>query len=146
MYESIKDIIEKGDYELADILEKINTVWLKSYITKEEMEELEILAREKANTDNSIDVLNKLKEIDLIMKNHETRFSKLENPEEEPSEPVEEYPPYTPGKWYYNGDPCSENGKNYICIVPEGQVCTWSPSQYPAYWEEVVEAESEEQE
>ena len=40
MYESIKDIIEKGDYELADILEKINTVWLKSYITKEEMESL----------------------------------------------------------------------------------------------------------
>ena len=29
MYESIKNIIEKGNYELADILEKINTVWAK---------------------------------------------------------------------------------------------------------------------
>lgn len=37
MYESIKNIIQKGNYELADILEKINTVWLKSYITKEQM-------------------------------------------------------------------------------------------------------------
>lgn len=45
MYESIKNLIEKGNYELTDILKKITTVWLKSYITKEEMEELEILAR-----------------------------------------------------------------------------------------------------
>ena len=44
MYESIKNIIEKGNYELADILEKINTVWLKSYITKEQMEEYEKIA------------------------------------------------------------------------------------------------------
>ena len=140
MYESIKDVIEKGNYELVDMLEKINTVWLKSYITKEEMEELETLAREKANIDNSIDILNKLKEIDVKMQNFETRLTKLENPEEEePTEPTEEYPAYVPGKWYYNGDNCSENGKNYTCIAPEGQVCVWSPSEYPTYWEEVVE-------
>ena len=125
--------------ELADILEKINTVWLKSYITKEEMEKLEILARENANTDNSIDVLNKLKEIDIKMQNFETRLTNLENPEgEEPTEPTEEYPAYVPGKWYYNGDLCSENGKNYTCIAPEGQVCVWSPSKYPTYWQEVL--------
>lgn len=74
------------------------------------------------------------------MQNFETRLTNLENPEgEEPTEPTEEYPAYVPGKWYYNGDSCSENGKNYTCIAPEGQVCVWSPSQYPAYWEEVVE-------
>ena len=137
MYETIKNLIEKGGYELVDILKKINTVWLKSYITEEEMEELETLAREKANTDNSIDVLNKLKEIDLIMKDHETRLAKLENQEgEEPTEP--EYPAFIEGKWYYNGDLCSENGKNYTCIAPEGQVCVWSPSKYPTYWQEVL--------
>ena len=144
MYESIKNLIEKGNYELTDILKKITTVWLKPYITKEEMEELEILAREKANTDNSIDVLNKLKEIDIKMQNFETRLTNLENPEgEEPTEPTEEYPAYVPGKWYYNGDNCSENGKNYTCIAPEGQVCVWSPSEYPTYWEEVVEDKEE---
>lgn len=144
MYESIKNLIEKGNYELTDILKKITTVWLKSYITKEEMEELEILAREKANTDNSIDVLNKLKEIDIKMQNFETRLTNLENPEgEEPTEPTEEYPAYVPGKWYYNGDNCSENGKNYTCIAPEGQVCVWSSSECPTYWEEVVEDKEE---
>ena len=142
MYESIKNLIENGNYELADILKKINTVWLKSYITEEEMEELEELAREKANTDNSIDILNKLKEIDLKMQDFDKRIIKLENAGvEEPEEPEGEitYPAYVPGKWYYNGNTCSENGKNYICIAPSGQVCVWSPSEYPAYWQEVVE-------
>ena len=139
MYESIKNIIEKGNYELADILEKINTVWLKYYITKEQMEELEALAREKANIDNSIDVINKLKEIDSKMQEFDTRITKLENPSaEEPEEPEVTYPAYVAGKWYYNGDTCSENGKNYICIAPEGQVCVWSPSEYPQYWLEVA--------
>lgn len=145
MYESIKNIIEKGNYELADILEKINTVWLKSYITKEQMEELEALAREKANIDNSIDVINKLKEIDSKMQEFDTRITKLENPSaEEPEEPEATYPAYVAGKWYYNGDTCSENGKNYICIAPEGQVCVWSPSEYPTYWQEVVEEVTDE--
>ena len=148
MYETIKNLIEKGGYELVDILKKINTVWLKSYITEEEMEELETLAREKANTDSSIDVINKLKEIDLKMQEFDTRITKLEEPGEKPEEPTEEetYPAYVPGKWYYNGDTCSENGKNYTCIVPQVQVCVWSPSEYPAYWEEVdtkVTVESE---
>lgn len=145
MYESIKNIIQKGNYELADILEKINTVWLKSYITKEQMEELETLAREKANTDNSIDVINKLKEIDSKMQEFDTRITKLENPSaEEPEEPEVTCPAYVAGKWYYNGDTCSENGKNYICIAPEGQVCVWSPSEYPTYWQEVVEEVTDE--
>ena len=148
MYETIKNLIEKGGYELVDILKKINTVWLKSYITEEEMEELETLAREKANTDSSIDVINKLKEIDLKMQEFDTRITKLEEPGEKPEEPTEEetYPAYVPGKWYYNGDTCSENGKNYTCIAPSGQVCVWSPSEYPAYWQEVdtkVTVESE---
>lgn len=147
MYESIKNIIEKGNYELADILEKINTVWLKYYITKEQMEELEALAREKANIDNSIDVINKLKEIDSKMQEFDTRITKLENPSaEEPEEPEVTYPAYVAGKWYYNGDTCSENGKNYICIAPEGQVCVWSPSEYPQYWQEVVEEQTEDTE
>lgn len=140
MYEILKETIENTNYKLEEMLDKIYVLYAKSKLSKEEMEELEEYAKEKANTDNSIDILNKLKEMDLRMQNCETRLTKLENPEgEEPEEPVEEYPAYVPGKWYYNGDPCSENGKNYICIAPEGQVCVWSPSEYPAYWQEVVE-------
>lgn len=142
MYEIIKETIENTNYKLEEMLDKIYVLYGKDKLSKEEMEKLEEYAKEKANTDNSIDILNKLKEMDLRMQNCETRLTKLENPEgEEPEEPVEEYPAYVPGRWYYNGDKCSENGKNYTCIAPSGQVCVWSPSEYPAYWQEVVESE-----
>ena len=146
MYESIKDIIEKGNYELADILEKINTVWLKSYISKEEMEELETLARTNANIDNSINVIDKLKEIDTRMQNFDTQITKLEKADsEETEDPVtEEYPEFIKDYWYYKGDKITFNNKKYICIAPDGQVCVWSPDDYPTYWEEVVEEVTEE--
>lgn len=138
MYEIIKKQIENTNYNLNEILRKIYVIYSKDMLNEEELEELEALAREKANVDNSIDVINKLKEIDL-------RLRKLESKEEigEPTE-TEEYPEYVVGKWYYKDDKVTENDKKYICIAPEGQVCTWSPSEYPAYWQEVKEtAESE---
>ena len=147
MYKIVKETIENTNYKLEEMLDKIYVLYGKNKLSKEEMEELEIYAREKANTDNSIDIINKLKEMDLRMQNFETRLAKVENPDgEEPEEPTEEYPAYVSEKWYYNGAKYSENGKNYICIAPEGQVCVWSPSEYPQYWEEVVEdtVESEE--
>lgn len=140
MYEIIKEQIENADYKLEEMLDKIYTLYAKDKLSKEQMEELETDAREKANNDNSIDVLNKLKEMDLRMQNCETRLAKLENPEgEEPEEPIEEYPAYVPGKWYYKDDKISYNSKKYICIAPEGQVCVWSPEGYPSYWQEVTE-------
>lgn len=147
VYDALKDVIENTSFKLEEELDKIYVMYSKNRLSKEEMEELETLAREKANTDNSIDVINKLKEIDAKMQDHETRITKLENPEGEPEELTEDtYPAYVSGKWYYNGDTCSENGKNYTCIAPSGQVCVWSPSEYPAYWQEVdtkVTVESE---
>ena len=89
MYEVIKNVINSKDYKLEDILYKINKMWIESVITEEEKTELDSLARENANTDNSIDVLNKIKELDLKIQGHEARITKLENAEtEEPEEPT----------------------------------------------------------
>lgn len=41
---------------------------------------------------------------------------------------------YVAGKWYYKGDRISYNGAVYVCIAPDGVVCTWNPDEYPAYW------------
>ena len=38
---------------------------------------------------------------------------------------------------YKNGDKVMFNGNVYECIAPEGVACVWSPSEYPAYWEEL---------
>ncbi len=80
MYQDIKEIIKSKQYELRDILKKINTVWLKSYISKEEMEELEDLARENANAENSYaplqEQINNIYNVELAdIKN---RLAKLE--------------------------------------------------------------------
>ena len=53
MYEIIKNIILAGNYELVDMLKKINTVWIESNITDEQKQELEELARTNAKAENS---------------------------------------------------------------------------------------------
>ena len=141
MYKIIKDVLENGEFELNDILYKINKMWIESEITEEEKTELDSLARHKANINNSIDVLNKLKEMDLRILNCENEIAILKGTAEKPGEPEKvTYPEYMPGKWYYRGDSCSQNGKNYTCIAPEGQVCVWSPNEYPTYWQEVTDS------
>lgn len=45
-------------------------------------------------------------------------------------------PDYVPGTWYYRGDKVRLNGVLYTCVAPAGAVCVWSPTEYPAYWQE----------
>lgn len=121
-----KEIIEKKNYKLEDLLVKIDRYHIEGKLTDDEKEELTAYARDNARFENGVDVLKKLEEF-------EERIKTLENSVVLPKE--EDYPPYKDGHWYYKGDKCSENGINYICTAPDGVVCVWSPSVYPAYWE-----------
>ena len=129
MYGVIKKVIDAKRFELSDILKKIDTVWVQGSITDEQKSRLVQLAREGANVQDSIDVMAKLEELDR-------RVAALENGkspiEDEGAYAVEEF---VVGKYYYAGNKVSFGGKNYICIAPEGVVCVWSPSDYPAYWQ-----------
>lgn len=131
MFNTVKNVLAQGDYNLKDMLDKIDLLWVKNKLTNEEYEELVTLAREGAQTKHSIDVFEKLAELDK-------RVSALEKGNGGEDAPSVEYPEYEVGKWYHKNAVCSFKGKNYICIVPEGVVCVWSPSEYPTYWEEVV--------
>ena len=126
MYTIVKSVIENGIYELTDILKKIDTQWVQGNITDAEREELIALARENADMHNSIDILAKLEELDK-------RITAIEHANILVPD-VEEYPEYEAGKWYYAGDKVTFEGEVYECIAPEGQVCNWSPAEYPAYW------------
>lgn len=128
MFEIVKNVITGGRFDLSEILMKIDVLWVQGSLTDDEKTELEELARSKADTGNSIDVIKKLEDLDR-------RVRVLEGG----SAPSEEYPDYIPGKWYYSGDKITFDSRKYICTAPEGQVCTWSPAEYPAYWEEVSE-------
>ena len=128
MYSIIENVLKNGGYNLNDIIRKIDTLWVKGNLTDDEKESLLTLARGGAKTENSLDVLAKLDEL-------EKRVRALETTPE--TETPEEYPAYQDGKWYYNGDKCSFDGANYTCIAPDGVVCVWSPSAYPTYWEKI---------
>lgn len=132
MYRIIKNVIESKNYDLREMLKKIDAFWAQGGITEEERKELIGLAQGNANVVNGIDVLAKLEELDKRVKTLETAKN-VEDDAEDPNEIV--YPEYVIGKWYYNGDKISFEGANYICTAPEGQVCTWNPVEYPTYWE-----------
>lgn len=129
IYGIIKSVIESKNYELTDILAKIDKRCLENQITEEQRDELVAMARENADVTKSVDVMAKLQELDMRIKTIEEKKA------DEPTDEVIE--PFVLGKWYYNGDKCSENGKNFICTAPEGKVCVWSPSEYAPYWKEI---------
>lgn len=132
MFKIFKNVIENSDFDLRDILKKIEESYIKSDISEEEKTSLESLAREKAKPENSYASLQK--QIDELTE----RISKLEENSDE--EVTEEYPEYrqpTGAHDAYNmGRKVTFNGKKYICKL-DG--CVWSPSEYPAAWEEVIE-------
>ena len=147
MYEVIRDVIRSKDFELKDILNKINTVWVRGELTQEEMTELTELARNNARTENSYASLqeqidNTNSRIDKL----EERIAKLESTgetgTEDSTESEEEYPEYVQPTGahdaYKTGDKIPFNGEKYICKI-DG--CVWDPITYPAAWEKVVESE-----
>jgi len=136
MYNIIKNVAQEGKFELSDLLKKIDTIWVKGFITDEQRSELLKLAQDKANPKDSVDVLKKLEEMDRRIKALEARFNAGNDTESEGETPTEdEYPEFVVGKWYYGGDKMTFEGKKYRCIAPEGSVCVWNPTDYPAYWE-----------
>lgn len=115
-------VINRGGYDLSDLLQKIDSYHIEGKLSDTEREALYSKARGEAVA--NVDVMAKLMEL-------EERVRKLES-EEAPEQ--DEYPEYVVGKWYYKGDKISYGGKNYVCSAPDGVVCTWNPDEYPAYW------------
>ena len=145
MFEILKRKIERKDYKLETMIEKIRILFADDEITKEEKDELEKLARENANAENSCAPLQEqIENIYNELANIKSRLDNLEGTEE-PTEPVEEYPEYVAPSGahdaYNTGDKITYNGKKYICKM-DG--CVWNPDTYPQGWEEVVEEDTEE--
>ena len=130
MHEIIKNVILSGNYELTDILTKIDTLWLQGSLTDAERMELIAMARAKADPQNSFAPLQA--QIDALAQ----RVAKLEG-----QKPAEECPefiqPTGSHDAYHTGDTVTFDGKQYTCIAPEGVAVVWSPEVYPSYWEEI---------
>ena len=126
MYEIMLRAIHSGGYVMSEMLRRIDVMYAGGRLTEDQHIELIRLAREKVNPADHIDVLEKLKEL-------EQRIRTLEqNGGEDAGETSAS--PYVPGKWYYAGDLVLYEEQEYICTAPDGMVCVWSPTEYPAYW------------
>lgn len=137
MYEVVKAYIQAGGYDLTALLTKIDTLWVQGSLSDDQRTQLRSLAQGGATLGGSTDILVKLQEHDQSIRALQEAVAALQqgSTDESTGNTVEEY---VPGKWYYNGDQAAVDGVVYICTAPEGVVCTWSPAEYPPYWQEVT--------
>lgn len=133
MQKIIENVIENKNFELSDMLRKIDTLLVQGDITEYTRNKLSEKARNNANLEKSFNMLEKLEELDKRVKALEE--AKESTGTEEPTETT--YPEFVVGKWYYNGDKITFDGKSYNCIAPDGVACVWNPVDYPTYWEEI---------
>ena len=126
MYEIMLRAIRAGGYVMSEMRRRIDIMYAGGRLTEDQHVELIQLAREHVNPADHVDVLEKLKELEQRIRSLEQNAGE-EMPEDSAAD-------YTPGKWYYSGDIIRFEEKEYVCIAPEGVVCVWSPTEYPAYW------------
>lgn len=143
MYAIIKSVINSGNYELTDMLSKIDTMWVQGSITDEQREELTSLARDKATPEATYAPLQE--QVDALAVRIDAltqRVAALEDggtAGDTPTTPVDEWPEFVQPTGahdaYKVGDKITYNGHRYICKM-DG--CVWTPDAYPAGWEEVT--------
>lgn len=134
---SIKTIfeqtIQRGGFDLAEMLERIDLYNVEAKLTDEERESLYALARQHAAPRYNYD-----SEIEAIW----AAIRELQQAQEEGggTEPTDEWPEYVQPTGAHDaygvGDKITWNGKRYICIFAN---CVWSPADYPAGWQEQSE-------
>lgn len=148
MYNDIMTIINDGEYNLADLLHRIDVLYARGRLTDEEHEELTAKARE--NADQAVvypNVEDRVTELETWRLDVEARLKKLEEdagevgPEPDPK-PEDEYPAWhTPTgahDAYYKDDKMTyTDGKKYVCIAPDGYGVTYGPDVLPGYWQKV---------
>lgn len=145
MYEIIKRVIASGQYDLTDMISKIDSIWIQGKLTNEQHDELIDLARGEADAIQSVDIMQKIADLDARVRALEAKDAETIDPGNPDDSNVDEavIPEFAEGKWYYKHDAVKFNGSVYICIAPEGQACVWSPEAYPTFWQLVTFAEPE---
>ena len=142
MFATFQTIINAGGYDLADLTERIKTMYAMGEFTEDEMEQLIEQAQANAKPDDSYAPLaDRVKAIEEWEKTIEERLTKLESSSSTNpgalEEPADEWPEYKQPTGahdaYHVGDKITYNGKHYTCVL-DG--CVWTPDTYPQGWRE----------
>ena len=123
MYNSVLIVIQSGEYNLSDLTKKIDTLWLKSYLTDDERESLTKLAIEKANPDAGLPSFSER------MAALEKRVSKLEGNlssggDSGSSDWPEWVRPTGAHNAYAKGSQVTHNGERYVSQIDAN---VWEP-------------------
>ena len=144
-YNMMRATIGAGGYDLGYMLGIIDRIWLERGIDATERDNLKAYAREHAVPANSYaPIEQRVLLIEQALLSVEARLAALEaggggEGGGGGSEPVDEWPawvqPTGAHDAYNTGDQVTFNGKHYVCQM-DG--CVWSPTDYPAGWQECV--------
>lgn len=148
-YEPLKSVVLSKEYDLRDILYRIDAMYNEAKLTNAEKAELQQLARENADPANSYEPeTEQLKErvgtLESQMLTAMAEIEALKNGSTEgpvePEVPMDEYPEYVQPTGAHNAyhvdDKITWKGKKYTCLF-EG--CNWNPDEYPQGWQLVEE-------
>ena len=124
MFETFQTIINAGGYDLADISERIKTLYAMGELTEVEMKQLLDSAAANANQDAMLpDMSERVGALETRIAAVEERVGKLEAggvEPGEPEEPADEWPewvrPTSKDTQYNKGDKVTFNGKHYTCV------------------------------
>ena len=124
MFETVQTIIDGGGYDLADLSERIKTLYALGELSEEEMTQLLDSAAANANQDAMLpDMSERVGALETRIAAVEERVGKLETGGVEPGEPeqpADEWPewvrPTSKDTQYNKGDKVTFNGKHYMCV------------------------------
>lgn len=150
-----KSVVDSGRFELADLLDKLDVIWLQGDMTKDERDALTAEARERADPERSLPALaERVEALEAWRRSVESRLAALEAGGEQGGgtegggetdpEPSEEWPDYVQPTGahdaYHVGDKITWGGKRWTCKM-DG--CVWDPGAYPQGWEYAGDAPEE---
>ena len=139
MFETVKTIINSGDYALTDLTQRIKTLYALGELSDDEMKQLLDSAAANANQDAMLpDMTERVGALETRIAAVEERVGKLEAGGAElgePEEPVDEWPewvrPTSKDTQYRKGDKVTFNGRHYVC---QKNNVSSSPAEDPKRW------------
>lgn len=140
MFETVQTIINGGGYDLADLTQRIKTLYALGELSEEEMTQLLDSAAANANQDAMLpDVSERVGALETRIAAVEERVGKLEAggvESGEPEQPVDEWPewvrPTSKDTQYHKGDKVTFDGQHYMCV--KNNVSS-SPDEDPKSWQ-----------
>ena len=140
MFATFQTIINAGGYNLADITERIKTMYAMGELTEDEMKQLLDSAAANANQDAMLpDMSERVGALETRIAEVEERVGKLEAggvEQGEPEEPADEWPewvrPTSKDTQYNKGDKVTFNGRHYMCVKNNVSA---SPDEDPKRWQ-----------